>query len=133
MTPTQLEHIKRIDAHLTALLELAAKRTPGEWTINKDRNWENYSVEADDTVCDFFYMSEETHHRHPFQEGSEENNAAFIASCAGNAEAGWCGAKAAISIILEAEENPSSFGSYTPRLLAENILAAWPIELITKH
>jgi hypothetical protein len=42
MTPAQLDHLRAIDAHLDALLALAAKRTPGLWqawtsTVNGER------------------------------------------------------------------------------------------------
>jgi|APGre2960657404_1045060.scaffolds.fasta_scaffold165533_2 hypothetical protein len=138
MTHTQLEHLRLIDAHLERLLELAAKRTPGEWTVNKDRNWETYSVEADDTVCDFFYLSEETHHRHPFQEGNEENNAAYIASCAGNAEAGWRATRAVIEFALmviefhstRPKKDPQQTELETVEEVAMRILAAFPLETL---
>lgn len=134
MTPTQLEHLRLLKAHLETLIEDAKKRAPGKWTVSKDSNWETYSVEADDTVCDFFYMSEETHYRHPFQEGNEDNNATFIASCAGNAEAGWQSTLTAISGLSEmARMINSSVPEYEgcgrdAVAHLEKILAAWPIE-----
>lgn len=33
MTPAQLDHLRRIDAHLVNLLSTAEKRTPGEWLL----------------------------------------------------------------------------------------------------
>lgn len=44
MTPTQLDHLRAIDAHIDALLALAAKRTPGEWTVTQGVY--DYSPEA---------------------------------------------------------------------------------------
>jgi hypothetical protein len=88
---TTTEHLEKIKAKCQQLLAIAERRTVGKWSVNMDRNWETFSVEADDTICDLFYMSEETHHRHPFYEENEQNNANFIASCAGPAEAGYSG------------------------------------------
>jgi len=40
MTPSQLEHLKLIDAHLERLLANAKKRTAGEWTAeSEDGSW----------------------------------------------------------------------------------------------
>ena len=33
MTPSQLDHLRRIDAHLANLLSTAEKRTSGEWRV----------------------------------------------------------------------------------------------------
>lgn len=35
MTTAQLSHLGTIDAHLANLLDIAAKRTPGEWSSNE--------------------------------------------------------------------------------------------------
>ena len=39
MTPAQLDHLRAIDAHLDALLALAAKRTPGRWEPGSECVW----------------------------------------------------------------------------------------------
>jgi len=72
------QDLREYREHLESELAFMAKATAGPWSVNKDRNWETYSVEADDTVCDLYYMSEETHGRHPFYEGNEEQNATAI-------------------------------------------------------
>lgn len=141
MTPTRLEHLRAIDAHLTALLDLAAKRTPGEWftqfiDIPDIDKWPErvYASDASElsTICTFEDRSD-------YNQFSNAN-AAFIADCAGNAEAGWWSTKAAIGVIyamhaaiIHAEKN-NKRGFVTESLdvaieaLITPILAAWPIE-----
>ena len=101
MTPAQLDHLRRIDAHLANLLAIAEKRTPGEWAITKlGDNPESYpgieAVLTEENIVDNHYA----------YEGGGVNgmhNAAFIASCAGNAEAGWKATRAAIKGLLATE------------------------------
>lgn len=73
---TQLEQLKQ---ELREFIELSKTITQGKWRVNHDMNWETFSVESEDTVCDFYCLCEETHLRHPFQEKLERNNATFIA------------------------------------------------------
>lgn len=124
MTPTQLDHLRAIDAHLTALLDLAAKRTPGEWKIEPGN--ENELWGDSDYICDCF--------------DNRQSNTAFIASCAGNAEAGWRSTKAAIKglLLIEASETcaDDAHGCNHPRdafEILESILAEWPIENLTNN
>lgn len=56
-------------------------------------------------------------------------NAAFIASCANNAEAGWRSTKAAIELLIIIAENGIPMSDPTRHLL-EAILAEWPIETL---
>lgn len=130
MTPAQLEHLRAIDAHLTALLDLAAKRTPGEWKLSSHNtpigetgDYEGViQVEAtecrqsDPVLCEFWNPDDD-----------EEANFHFIASCAGNAEAGWRSTKASIALLLLIKRMSFSPNSEAANLL-ESILAAWPIE-----
>ena len=105
MTPAQLEHLKRIDAHLTNLLAIAEKRTPGEW---RRPGW----------LPDSMYL------------GSSPDSA-FIASCAGNAEAGWKYALKNLRTWQRAHDEAISkeLKSLAAKQL-ESILAAWPLELL---
>lgn len=124
MTPAQLEHLKLIDAHLDRPLETASKRTPGSWdshpeTLSNGRLFN--TINADESfvthVCSTNFVHED---------------ASFIASCAGNAEAGWRSTKATVALLLLLNR-----GSFSPNTEATNllneILAACPLELITKH
>lgn len=115
MTTAQLSHLRAIDAHLAKLLAIAAKRTPGEW--KQDYIYVDTSDKADLIKA----------------EGSV-GNAAFIASCAGNAEAGWKATRAAIASLLlvsrydlDAMLLVKSFGNLADETL-QRILAAFPLE-----
>lgn len=126
MTPAQLEHLKLIDAHLANLLAIADKRTPGEW----EKCGEGVAQKAGylHVACD-------------------EHDSDFIASGAGNAEAGWRATRAAIAEILSAHsarydswclvcqelnQDPGKLEDYPPPPWSESILAAFPLELIQK-
>jgi hypothetical protein len=135
MTSAQLEHLKRIDAHLEKLLAQAEKRTPGRWYRGKNRYVgvdELWIVEAWET-----------------NDLKGKPNATFIASCAGNAEAGWKAIRAAITRILGCPhcggtgmtkgwvptysdpDNASMAPEAEPCCEeAADILAAFPLELI---
>lgn len=129
MTPSQLDHLRRIDAHLASLLETAKKRTPGRW-----RRWgnpEEHSLHVrtgdnDHAIADCWQQSSE----------KNEHNAAFIASCAGNAEAGWESTRAAICgllLIAQFDLNgrvvrDESLNGRNAEYALERILAQWPLE-----
>jgi len=115
MTPEQLDHLNKIKRHLETLLANAEKRTPGAWGSN-----EGQYVCADD------HGIAECYHR-----DSDENdhNATFISSCAGNAEAGWKSTRAAINWLMLMHGLGEGWRNVG---LVDDILAAWPIELITK-
>ena len=111
MTPTQLEHLRLIDAHLAALLELAAKRTPGEWEAKSGgellRNI-NAEIQVICTVA--------------MRRGA--GNLPFITACAGNAEAGWRSTKEIIKEALFLQSDaPQEMSS-----ILKIILTAWPVE-----
>jgi hypothetical protein len=82
MTHAQLEHLRRIDAHLASLLAIAEKRTPGEWEVDQSTTWDQARGIHPQIVQRNAYLTTE--------------DAAFIASCAGNAEAGWKATRAVI-------------------------------------
>jgi hypothetical protein len=99
------EHLQKIKAKCQKLLAIAEKRTQGQWS--QDRLY----VDTDDNN-DLIKV-----------EGNI-NNAAFIASCARSAEAGW---RATIAAIEFAESMP---GYIWPESLEALIIAAWPRELL---
>ncbi len=94
------EKLNAIADKCRANLALAAKRTPGNW-IAED-NWVGKDHSAIATTC---------HYAH-------DADAAYIAACAGAAEAGWRTTLAAIAELYDMSEE----GAY---VLGANIIAAW--------
>ncbi len=141
MTPTQLEHLKLIDAHLERLLSTAEKRTPGEWRHRQGQMCSHWVSRADElsNICEVDTTS-------PYTSAETSQNAAFIASAAGNAEAGWRATRAAIALCIANLHTDPEFPThedgeicdndgqgcracgYTERMLLEPILAAFPLE-----
>jgi hypothetical protein len=115
MTPAQLDHLRAIDAHLDVLLALAAKRTPGRWLPGSDTVWAK--DEEDERVCNDC--------------GGWDPD--FIAACAGRAEAGWRATKASIAAIFNCQANsfPHMYAAIQVEQMADSILAAWPLEILT--
>jgi len=118
MTTEQLDHLRAIDAHLDALLALAAKRTPGEWGARSGGEFLKNINAGDQVICTV-----------AMRRGAA--NLPFIAACAGRAEAGWRATKAAIAAILEIYSDPGVVPDATCVRLAVATLAAWPRELLT--
>lgn len=98
MTPAQLDHLRRIDAHLVNLLSTAEKRTPGEWTheMQCDSVWSDHDFDLQ-----IAHTMSNPGAGMMWDADQRRNNAAFIASCAGNAEAGWRATRLAIKTLLE--------------------------------
>jgi hypothetical protein len=127
VTHTQLDHLRAIDAHLDTLLALSAKRSPGEWI-------HSHNVIQSEEFAEYL-ISCNSHHTTEIQ---DEANAAFIAACAGRAEAGWRSTHAIVKHALMVIE----FHPTRPTLPvplneleesednAQRILAAWPLELL---
>jgi hypothetical protein len=119
MTPGQLNHLRLIDAHLTKLIEIAEKRTPGWWVAG--------------TLTEYHMVYDAEMARHIARLsglGLAEENAAFIASCAGNAEAGWRSTKAAVRTLKQIDGYELNIDE-TTSVLIDSILSAWPRELLT--
>ena len=113
MTPAQLDHLKRIDAHLANLLAIAEKRTPGEWEVDQSTTWDQARGIHPQIVQRNAYLT--------------ADDAAFIASCAGNAEAGWKATRAAIALLLSMGEHRHDIETAKAGFDAlESILAAFP-------
>ena len=107
---TTNERLQKIKTKCQELLEIAEKRTPGAWSADvEDGSYFVYQPENRSGVaCEI-----------------NRNNAPFIASCAGPAEAGW---RATIAAIESAQAFEVEWiGHYT---LRDAILAAWPEELL---
>lgn len=137
MTPTQLEHLKRIDAHLERLLDIASKRTLGKWRAESSRAYcadESVTHNVVGPPSDFMYLQ-------------ELPDAIYIAACAGNAEAGWRATRVAIAALskIAEEREPvehgdcgngpyvSMFRTSAARFAEqelESILAAFPLETL---
>lgn len=110
------EHLQRIRARCVELLALAENRTPGEWQDRED-----------------FTISERSgFHVASLEFGvRREADAAFIAACAGAAEAGWRSTIAAIDALDP--NNPALIGveySQEDNAALNAILAAWPEETL---
>lgn len=119
MTPSQLEHLKLIDAHLERLLAIAEKRTPGEWEVDQSTTWDQARGIHPQIVQRNAYLTAE--------------DAAFIASCAGNAEAGWRATRAAIALLFAMCDGAHSINTViAAQKMGKSILAAFPLELIQK-
>lgn len=116
---TTTEHLNLIVQHLDKLLATAEKRTPGKWHCDNARG---VILESGSALTYPFGTPE-----------SEYNDATFIASCAGNAEAGWRATKAAIETleVCTDRRNGSDYSTYASEEGVQSILAAFPLELIT--
>jgi len=102
---TTTEHLEKIKAKCTELLAIAEKRTAGRWSEDNCA-----------TVC-------LTTGRRIIDDFENDDDATFIAACAGPAEAGWRATIAAIDAMDEFEDCAAD-------RLAEIITAAWPEELL---
>jgi hypothetical protein len=129
MTPSQLEHLKRIDAHLERLLDIASKRTPGEWDVeNISPARHDVVKESGGKITSIFRAHDGCHE---YREAALPD-ATFIAACAGNAEAGWRATRVAIACLLVICDPASGadFTNYGGETFLPQILAAFPLETL---
>lgn len=131
MTTSQLDHLRAIDAHLTALLAMAAKRTPGEWHNHSD--WPR-------VLCGSTQIVQVPQKLTLKNKGPSTPDAAFIAACAGRAEAGWLNSKDEIADLITFDENCRGWkddngcaGAAIQRIQhrVAKICERWPLELLT--
>ena len=133
------EHLSRIAAKCRELLAIAEKRTQGEWNPYQNKWDESWSVSGSDPVAYFSYLREEDHSTIPVE--NDENNAQFIANCAGPSEAGWRATISAIksltTIASYAEGGTTVDSTFDEpraaleaRFALQQIIAAWPEELL---
>ena len=107
-----------IAAKCRSLLALAEKRTPGRWEDNPET-----------LTCGALFN---TIYAEPYMFVTNlcstkrvHEDAAYIAACAGSAEAGWRSTLAAIEALEEMDEH-----SHLYKYITGAILAAWPDELL---
>jgi hypothetical protein len=123
----QQEHLKRIRARCVELLSLAEKRTQGRW------NGYTRQTDGDLPAGTLFVVDENMTMAvcavspPPVTKG-DQNNAAFITSCAGSAEAGWKATITAIDLMF-AMHGLAEIDIYALDATGD-ILAAWPEELL---
>ena len=113
------EHLQKIKAKCQELLAIAEKRTAGEWRLF-DADDGCPGIESGETSIVIWGEEDD-------EAGVRTglNDATFIASCAGAAEAGWRATIAFIDAILPFVRE----GVVKPEL-PNSILAAWPQELL---
>lgn len=130
MTPAKLSHLRATDAHLERLLDIAAKRTPGEWD-NENGPYVYAHLEGGRPNGEYImqvYCGNGA--GKPLSRSQNTFNASFIASCAGNAEAGWKATRAAIAAILAVSADLGSEPDDICIQMVNDILTAFPLELI---
>ena len=139
MTPT--EHLERIKQKCLANLALAEKRTPGPWPQEyirrvlrfADKNPSTTGIDDDDAYGDIRLAP------------TSAIDSAFIAACAGAAEAGWRSTIAACEFVLKMKSDMDQSWKDICGLMSvkdhqeesdhwpeptSSIIAAWPEELL---
>jgi hypothetical protein len=130
------EKLQKIRAKCFELLAIAEKRTPGEW-ITKSHNvpiGETGDYEGVEEV-EVIGHRESDPVLYSTWNGDDEDaaNNAFIASCAGPAEAGWRSTIAAIDVLRGHCLNPNDEGREclcSECTAVNHIITAWPEELL---
>ena len=112
------EKLKRIKARCQELLALAEKRTPGAWTVSE------FSATLVDTKKGGHGIAG-TRAENEVTEQDEEHNAAYIAACAGAAEAGWRATIAAIDECIADDPAYQTMFLRANETMIAGILAAW--------
>ena len=123
------EHLNRVKSKCQELLAIAEKRTAGRWASA-------HNVVQTELFAEYIVSCDSLH----TTECEDDCNAAFIASCAGAAEAGWKATIAAIDDTLNVDQALSEeVQKITTQMMitangrmVEQIIAAWPPELLQK-
>ena len=137
---TTEQHLQKIKAKFESLMAIAEKRTPGEWTLFCNHG-ERPGIECGNTSIVIIGLEDRWDDDAGVRGRDEEeavHNASFIASCAGNAEAGWHATIAAIDFILMVIEFHTDRPSKPVQLteletveaIAEEIITAWSEKLL---
>jgi hypothetical protein len=128
---TTTEHLQLIKAECERLLAIAEKRTQGEWSVFYGGG-KTIAVDIGATphgkrpnIVDWCGFDQ-----NDLPKKESLTNARFIAACAGRAEAGWEATIAAIDALESMAAIPMDISILQ---LTKDILAAWPIELLTKN
>jgi hypothetical protein len=128
------KHLQAIKDKCQELLAIAEKRTAGNWIHATDLG----QVGSIECGIEVIAMTQEHVSLAGNRRGQVErrnHNAAFIASCAGAAEAGWRATIAAIDCYLfHRKSNQGGWqGDCNAReRMKDEIIAAWPPELLQK-
>ena len=128
---TTQEHLEKIVAKCRQNLELAAKRTPGEWTAPDSLNRRDYEPHGRGGCI----ITDRQLH------GILCDDAAYIAACAGSAEAGWratiaaCNGLMSLATVPQVEAPDDMHTAWEEAASEakehiEAIIAAWPEELL---
>jgi hypothetical protein len=116
---TTTEKLNAVADKCRANLALAAKRTPGEWIHDKSReSIGDVTTEDLDCIAQAQERTSEAGRGRAAQNIMRDKNAAYIAVCAGAAEAGWRTTLAAIDALADT-------GEADAEVLAANIIRAW--------
>jgi len=128
------EHIALLKAHLNKLLEIAEKRTPGEWRV-ESRYTNDQSAACISAGINREGDEPDSYAINSIREGClSRENADFVTSCAGNAERGW---RSTPDHLYECDEqlnyaevnfDADNIRHWRGRI--EKILAEWPIETL---
>ena len=111
------EHLERIKARCEQLLAIAEKRESGLWIDSRENGKIIIRPLGNMSECD------------KVGQVWTANDAEFIASCAGPAEAGWRATIAAVVAILSSSQITEHwFAILKP--MRDDIIAAWPEELL---
>ena len=114
---TITEKLNAIAAKCRALLALAEKRTQGKWIHDKSSETiGDVTTENLDGIAQAQERISEAGKGRAAQNIMRDKNAAYIAACAGAAEAGWRTTLAAITALDDMGEAD---------VLGANIVAAW--------
>ena len=134
---TTNEHLDKIVAKCKELLAVAEKRTPGRWVHDTSIGTLGDVITKDmDAIAQCQARNELARDREA--NNSQRNlNAAFIASCAGAAEAGWRATIAAIEGLQRPARWNFQGWEGDHEIVAEieaevdAIISAWPEELLS--
>jgi len=122
-TMTTTDRLARIRARCVELLAIAEKRTPGKW-IHDVVSGVNCDVRAASgrKVALCWGLTNGNPFRSEYKAECDAN-AAFIAACAGAAEAGWKATVATIDLILPRLDDGMPYCN--DDRIADELLAAW--------
>ena len=117
MELTRAEHLAAIRATCVRLLEIAKGRTAGEWEAEIPDPVPLLIKVSGKTIVSTETIQGESYHDAMRRRG---NDVAFIAACAGAAEAGWLATIEAVELCWRHGWDEGRF--------VDSIIAAWPVE-----
>jgi len=128
---TTEEHLKKIVAKCRELLAIAEKRTQGKWKLHPNYWTEGMHPTLDGEKCLWLRSYIDVVRL----ELRRKNDAIFISSCSESAEAGWRATIAACELAIPVSKCCDSFireseHAQSVMALAEQLIAAWPKELL---